>query len=86
MAMTIAKPQIQPPRAVFNRMWQSSVLANDEERMWGQTTFRETRILASTLFEYLAAGQTIDDFLADFPMERAAVTALLQEIQELLTP
>lgn len=86
MAMTIAKPQIQPPHAPLSRAWQSSVLANDEGRMWGQTTFKGTRILASTLFEYLAAGQTIDDFLTDFPMERAAVTALLLEIQELLTP
>ncbi len=65
---------------------QSKVLANDENMLWGQTTFKGTRVLAATLFEYLANGQTIDDFLEDFPMKRELAVALLQEIGAMLTP
>jgi uncharacterized protein (DUF433 family) len=65
---------------------QSKVLANDENMLWGQTTFRGTRVLAATLFEYLANGQTVDDFLEDFPMERELAVTLLQEIGTMLTP
>ena len=83
MTPTMTKPQSV---AIFRRKFESAVLANDEQRMWRQTTFKGTRVLAATLFEYLAAGQTIDDFLADFPMEHATVVALLGEMQELLTP
>lgn len=68
------------------RMLKSQVLANDPEMVWGQTTFKGTRVLAATLFEYLAAGQTLDDFLEDFPMDRELCVTLLREIQELLTP
>jgi len=70
----------------FTRTFESSVLTNDDTHCWGQTTFKGTRVLASTLFEYLGNGQTLDDFLADFPMERDQVVTLLRELQELLTP
>ena len=86
MAVSTAQKTHPLSLAAFRRTWQSEILTNDDQRMWGQTTFKGTRVLASTLFEYLSAGQTIDDFLADFPMERSAVVALLNEIQELLTP
>lgn len=72
--------------APFKRTFESAVLTNDDARCWGQTTFKGTRVLASTLFEYLGNGQTLDDFLVDFPMERDQVVTLLRELQELLTP
>ena len=65
---------------------QSKVLANDENMLWGQTTFKDTRVLAATLFEYLANGQTVDEFLEDFPIERELAVTLLQEIGTMLTP
>lgn len=70
----------------FRKEFESEAVVNDPDYLWGQTTFRGTRILASTLFEYLAEGQTIDDFLADFPSDREKVVQLLIEIREMLTP
>jgi uncharacterized protein (DUF433 family) len=70
----------------FKREFASEAVVNDPDFLWGQTTFRGTRILASTLFEYLAEGKTIDDFIADFPTDREKVVQLLMEIKELLTP
>lgn len=70
----------------FVRQFESNVIVNDPDYLWGQTTFQGTRILASTLFEYLAEGKTIDDFLADFPTDRNKVVQLLLEIKEMLTP
>ena len=64
----------------------TNAVVNDPDYLWGQTTFRGTRVLASTLFEYLADGKTIDDFLADFPTERKLVVELLLDLQEMLTP
>jgi uncharacterized protein (DUF433 family) len=52
----------------------------------GQTTFRGSRTLASTLFEYLADGKTVDDFIEDFPTDRETVVQLLAEIRGMLTP
>ncbi len=70
----------------FKREFESEAVVNDPDYLWGQTTFRGTRTLASTLFEYLAEGKTIDDFIADFPTDREKVVQLLMEIRELLTP
>ncbi|MEP7340181.1 MAG: DUF433 domain-containing protein [Acidobacteriota bacterium] len=70
----------------FRKEFESEAVVNDPDYLWGQTTFCGTRILASTLFEYLAEGQTIDDFLADFPTDREKVIQLLMEVREMLTP
>lgn len=70
----------------FVREFESEAVVNDPDYLWGQTTFSGTRVLASTLFEYLAEGKTIDDFLADFPMERKKAVQLLLDIKGLLTP
>ncbi len=85
MATTTVK-QKASAAVTFKRTFESAVLTNDDTRCWGQTTFKGTRVLASTLFEYLSNGQTLDDFLEDFPMERSQAVALLREVQELLTP
>ena len=70
----------------FKREFESEAVANHPDYLWGQTTFRGSRVLASTLFEYLAEGQTIDEFLKDFPTDREKVVRLLNEIKEMLTP
>lgn len=70
----------------FRKEFESEAVANDPDYLWGQTTFRGTRIIASTLFEYLAEGKTIDDFQANFPTDREKVVQLLMEIREMLTP
>ena len=34
---------------------------------WGATVFAGTRVPVDTLFEYLAAGETLEEFLHQFP-------------------
>lgn len=70
----------------FERRFESEAVVNNPDYLWGQTTFRDTRILASTLFEYLADGKTIDNFIEDFPTDRGIVVQLLEEIRGMLTP
>jgi uncharacterized protein (DUF433 family) len=43
------------------------VVTIDPEIMHGTPCFRGTRVPVQTLLDYLAAGDTIDAFLADFP-------------------
>lgn len=45
----------------------SESISKDPDRMSGKPTFKGTRVLVKTLFEYLEAGESIDDFLEDFP-------------------
>lgn len=44
---------------------------NAQERnpnvMWGTPVFAGTRVPAVTLFDYLATGATVEEFLIDFP-------------------
>ena len=54
--------------------------------MSGTAVFRGTRVPAVSLFDYLAAGHTIDYFLAQFPTvsKDQAVEALAQSRDQLL--
>lgn len=48
--------------------------------MGGAAVFHGTRVPVDTLVDYLAAGETIDDFLAGFPsVTRQQVIAFLEE-------
>jgi len=48
--------------------------------MGGTPVFAGTRVPVQTLFEYLEAGDTIDDFLEGFPtVSREQVIAFLEE-------
>jgi uncharacterized protein (DUF433 family) len=45
--------------------------------------FTGTRVPVHTLIEYLAAGESIDDFLAGFPtVTRDQVVAFLEEVKQ----
>jgi len=53
--------------------------------MGGAPVFAGTRVPVQTLFEYLEAGDTIDDFLAGFPsVTRAQVVAFLEQAKDRL--
>jgi len=41
--------------------------ANDKEILGGTSVFAGTRVPVRNLFDYLVAGETITDFLEDFP-------------------
>jgi uncharacterized protein (DUF433 family) len=53
-------------------------IQRDPEVLGGTPTFRGTRVPVRTLFEFLEAGDTLADFLVDFPsvQESAAIEVL----------
>ncbi|CAN5466500.1 hypothetical protein BH11ARM2_BH11ARM2_33040 [soil metagenome] len=55
-----------------------SVVASDPGVLFGAPVFIGTRVPTEALFDYLEAGDTLDDFLRDFPAVRreTAVRAL----------
>ena len=57
----------------------NSLITNSPEIMGGTPVFTGTRVPVQTLFEYLEAGDTIDDFLDGFPtVTRQQVVAVLE--------
>lgn len=63
----------------------SSVVKTDPEIMSGTPCFAGTRVPARTLIDYLEGGDSLGDFLEDFPtVTREQAIALLEEASELL--
>lgn len=63
----------------------NSVVKTDPEIMGGTPCFAGTRVPARTLIDYLEGGDTLDDFLEDFPtVTREQAVALLEEASERL--
>ena len=66
-------------------MKKSLVVKIDPEIMSGTPCFAGTRVPARTLLDYLEGGDSIDDFLEDFPtVSRKQAIAMLEEAGELL--
>lgn len=65
-----------------------SLIPVDPGVMSGTPVFRGTRVPVQTLLDYLEAGESLDDFLADFPtVSREQAQQLLELAKEaLLTP
>ena len=60
-----------------------SVISVDPEIMSGTPCFRGTRVPVKTLFEYLAAGDPLEEFFEDFPgVTPDQVQAVLEEAGE----
>jgi uncharacterized protein (DUF433 family) len=67
-------------------MGRESVIVSDPEILGGTPCFRGTRVPVVTLIEYLEAGDTLDEFLDNFPsVTREAAIAALEEAKALLT-
>lgn len=66
----------------------SELINRDPEIMSGTPVFMGTRVPVRNLFDYLAAGHPLDDFLDDFPsVTREQATGLLEMVKEgLLAP
>jgi uncharacterized protein (DUF433 family) len=63
----------------------SLVVKIDPEIMGGTLCFADTRVPVRTLIDYLASGDSLGDFLEDFPtVSHAQAVALLEEASELL--
>lgn len=59
------------------------IISKDPEILGGTPVFADTRVPAAILFDYLEAGDSIDDFLDGFPsVRREQVVRLLEEMKE----
>jgi uncharacterized protein (DUF433 family) len=56
----------------------NGIIVRDPEVLGGTPVFRGTRVPFQILLDYLEGGQTLDDFLDDFPSvtREAAIDAL----------
>ena len=64
-------------------MKKNSVVVVDPEVMSGTPCFAGTRVPARTLVDYLEAGDSLDDFLEDFPtVSRRQAIAFLEAASE----
>jgi len=62
-----------------------SLISVDREILGGIPVFQGTRVPVKTLFDYLEAGDRLDDFLDDFPtVSREHAVAVLEIAQEAL--
>lgn len=56
------------------------LVTRSADRAWGATVFAGTRVPVETLFDYLASGETLADFLEQFPtVTREQAVALLEK-------
>jgi uncharacterized protein (DUF433 family) len=63
-----------------------SVVQIDPEILGGTPVFHGTRVPVKNLLDYLAAGDTLDQFLDDFPtVGRQQAVAALELARDLLT-
>ncbi len=61
------------------------VIVKDPDILGGMPVFKGTRVPVKNLIDYLAAGETIDAFLDDFPtVERDQVIRFLEEAGAIL--
>ena len=62
-----------------------SVVVRNRAIMSGEPTFRGTRVLVRTLFDYLEAGHSLERFLEGFPtVSREMAMQALEEAKESL--
>jgi len=61
------------------------VVHSDPEILGGTPVFVETRVPAQTLFDYLEGGETLDEFLHQFPsVKREQALAALETARDSL--
>ena len=67
-------------------MKSESVVVRDPEILGGTPCFRGTRVPVDSLIDYLEAGDTLDEFLDNFPsVSRESAIAALEEAKAVLT-
>jgi uncharacterized protein (DUF433 family) len=63
------------------------VIISDPDILGGEPVFRSTRVPFQAMIDYLQAGESLDDFLADFPtVTREAAIAAVEEAKSLRLP
>jgi uncharacterized protein (DUF433 family) len=67
-------------------MAERAVIIRDPDILGGTPVFRHTRVPVQTLLDYLAADQTLDEFLADFPsVQREQALAVLAQFKRYIS-
>ena len=62
-----------------------SVITSDDEILSGTPVFKSTRVPIKNLIDYLEAGNSLDEFLYDFPsVSRDQATQTLELAKEML--
>ncbi|MGQ0545385.1 MAG: DUF433 domain-containing protein [Betaproteobacteria bacterium] len=70
-----------------NSSMKRSVIHSDPDVQGGAPVFVGTRVPVKNLFDYLAAGDSLDDFLRSFPsVTREQAIAALELAREALAP
>jgi uncharacterized protein (DUF433 family) len=65
----------------------SSVITVDPQIQGGVPVFVGTRVPVKNLFDYLTSGDSLDQFLADFPsVPREVAVAALEQARKAVTP
>jgi uncharacterized protein (DUF433 family) len=63
----------------------NEIVVKDQDILGGIPVFRGTRVPLQALLDYLEGGQTLDEFLDDFPtVTKDAAVAVLELAQSLL--
>ncbi len=63
----------------------NGIIVKDRDILGGTPVFRGTRVPFQALLDYLEGGQTLDEFLDDFPtVSREAAIAALEQAKALL--
>ena len=58
----------------------SELVTRRDDLAWGTAVFAGTRVPVETLFDYLASGMTVDDFVRQFPtVTRELAVAVLED-------
>lgn len=66
-------------RVWINKMDRAQLIEVDPEKMSGAPCFTGTRVPVTHLFDYLEAGDSLDEFLTDFPtVTREQVLGVLE--------
>jgi uncharacterized protein (DUF433 family) len=62
-----------------------STIVKDPQILGGEPVFRDTRVPFQALMDYLEGGQSLDEFISDFPtVTRDAAIASLEEAKSLI--
>ena len=60
------------------------LITRSDDRAWGAAVFAGTRVPVDTLFEYLTTGETLEEFLRQFPtVTRQQAVEVLEMSREL---
>ncbi len=62
------------------------LITRSKDRAWGAPVFAGTRVPVASMFEYLEAGDTLDEFLRQFPtVTREQAIGVLEAARRLAT-